>query len=937
MTTPHKLLFAVLFSGLIAMAAASITAYAGSPWVMVIFHAAFLALVALIFPRPRLYVYTFFAGFLFLGFWPKLVAHLIWSVDLLEPVGNFSGSTTQWDTALTAAACGALGVILVRSIHLLRCRRAAAAETGLPRTGSAPWWFIAARRPIWMLTIAGVVILNAINMQLAIFQVGVNPLLVMRFHMNVPFAWLINIGFAAWIATLVHWDYQIDGKSLKRNLLLPVVEAFMASMSSLSRLAFLLHAGPYFVALAERWADFSKVLNRRYLQMLAAGCAALLCTTILLVFLLRIFTFHDYEQYVGKRNALPGDPPAAMTLGFYLGEVLTRQIPKIVIQRWTGLEGVLTASAAPDTGRTLLLDIIQDDPVKGADSLYQRHARPSYLAAESGKFTFLSNSGVMALFLFSGSALLVLAGMALVMTVLAATEMAARALTGNPFFLAVIGAGLANVASQTTFPYLSMIYLLQIWVAIAFIWLITRIPGPAGLPVNPGVANDPPIYAWLQNKLPNPFTPSARAGRNALLLLCISLAAMAFVSLNPYFMWAHQKIYYAAATGLLVLSLPFCRHLLSFSRERIGLMLGFALFLVYLSLLPKTGGGVTRWFLLIPFTVCLLALHTAELKKAFGMLYWLFAVSLIPGMLLWLWTAAGLPVEFAWMTPPTETVQRGVTEYFMIPGAVVLPSNAQMLPHGGIIFRLCGIYDEPGTVGTVAALFLAATRFRLRDPRGAIAFTAGLMSFSVAFSILVGIGMLATAAMQRKWVLLPAALIAASVGGVASGLIPMSYEVTKKPAISVIDNQAGGSAPVVKSGSDLDQYGLQNEARLRFSRVFNNRAQPKMRELFNTYRQSPAGTLLFGVASDASNQTGGSAIWYMILTNFGAVGFLWLFLLFFTPLLLLWRSGGLTPAVILFTLLFLMSFYQRPVIWLPAQIMIYIAGVFCFRSSPRVT
>jgi hypothetical protein len=43
-----------------------------------------------------------------------------------------------------------------------------------------------------------------------------------------------------------------------------------------------------------------------------------------------------------------------------------------------------------------------------------------------------------------------------------------------------------------------------------------------------------------------------------------------------------------------------------------------------------------------------------------------------------------------------------------------------------------------------------------------------------------------------------------------------------------------------------------------------------------------------------------------------------------------WRTIGFFPAVFVFCALFLMSFYQRPVIWMPAQLLIYIAGIFCY-------
>lgn len=441
----------------------------------------------------------------------------------------------------------------------------------------------------------------------------------------------------------------------------------------------------------------------------------------------------------------------------------------------------------------------------------------------------------------------------------------------------------------------------------------------------------------FQRTIASIFEPKPATQRLALALLCWAVAAMAFVSLNPYFLWAHQKQGYALATLALIATLPLCRKMLSFSGPRIGLMLGFGLFLVYLSLLPKIGGGYTRWFLLIPFMVSLLALRRAELEKAFGIFYWIFSLSLLPGMMLWIWAAAGLPVEFTWMTPPSETVQRGVTEYFMVPGAIVLPSNAQMLPHGGIIFRLCGIYDEPGTVGTISALLLAVNRYRLRDPRSTIVLIAGLMSFSVAFAILTTIGMIATAIIYRWWGILPVALLVAAMGGVVSGLIPLKYTIDDKPRITVIDRQNGSTTPEIRSGDNLQHYGLDETTRLRFSQTFNNRSQPKMRELFNSYLGSPAATLMFGIASDASHHTGGSSVWYMVLTNYGLAGFAWLFFLFLAPALMLWRTSGFFPASFLFCTLFLMSFYQRPVIWLPAQILIYMAGVFCYRSSLSTT
>jgi type III secretory pathway component EscV len=69
--------------------------------------------------------------------------------------------------------------------------------------------------------------------------------------------------------------------------------------------------------------------------------------------------------------------------------------------------------------------------------------------------------------------------MALVAAIMMLTEEFARRLTANPFLLAVAGAALANVVVQTTFPYLTAVFLAQLCVAIVFLGALQRL-APAG-------------------------------------------------------------------------------------------------------------------------------------------------------------------------------------------------------------------------------------------------------------------------------------------------------------------------------------------------------------------------------------------------------------------------------------------------------------------------
>jgi len=441
------------------------------------------------------------------------------------------------------------------------------------------------------------------------------------------------------------------------------------------------------------------------------------------------------------------------------------------------------------------------------------------------------------------------------------------------------------------------------------------------------------LRTW-QERVP---APPAIAQRWCMLGLQGGIAMMGIVSLHPYFLWGYQKPLYAGATLMIAACAAGCLRKLVVTRERILLSAAAALFLLYLSVLPKVHGGVTRWFFLIPFTVALVHLSREDLSAAFDKFQVLFAASLLPGMIVWVWLVLGLPLQVEWIFPPSDLVQREQTPYFMFPGVVFLPANAMLLPNGGTMFRLCAVYDEPGTVGTIAALCLAATRFRLSDLRGAICFLAGVMSFSIAFAALVFVGLAATAVISRRFSLLLFAVIGALPGlASATGL---ELKVDNPRRSTSLKMKLTPSHPYFQEEKRVDfreRVELFEHARIRQTHALDNRALPSMQRLFGEYLRAGPGTLLFGIASNASSvHAGDSASWRQILINYGAVGFAWLFVIFAAPVAWLWHTRQLKAAAALFCLLFLMSFYQRPVIWLPAQILIYFAGLFYVHRLKR--
>jgi hypothetical protein len=448
-------------AGLLILSVAGLINYTGSKAVFAAFCACYLALAGLAVAKPRPYVFLFFAGFLLLGFWLKALAHFVWQLDFVEPIGEFTHKPEEWDAALLLATAGGFGAVAVRGAHLWLARRFTGRDDrGIG--GQVPPWFAAWRRPIWILTLALVVAVNASNFLFAFYQVGVNPKLILPPHLNVLAAWLINIGFSLWLATLVYWDLR-TGKGYIGGFAAAMFEGLVSSVSAHSRFFFLLHAGPYWLVSAERWPALRGTLRR------GAVPALVTCFILLLGISLATVSRIRFQEYFD----MPKLPPD-YTEARYYGEVVARQLTRLLVQRWVGLEGALIATATPGRGHELFRSVLSNSPRLGTDSLFQKAAKAPDTSTDP-RFTFLTNAGPIALLGFSGSLILSFLGMTLLVLMLIATEQVAQHFTANPFFVAVAGAGLANVASQMTFPYLSMIFLLQLWTAIAFIAFVQRL------------------------------------------------------------------------------------------------------------------------------------------------------------------------------------------------------------------------------------------------------------------------------------------------------------------------------------------------------------------------------------------------------------------------------------------------------------------------------
>ncbi len=324
------------------------------------------------------------------------------------------------------------------------------------------------------------VVLNAWNVYAAIYQIGVNPRVQLPRTVAISAAWLINAGLALWLAALVHWEHLRQPSRLGVVLRVPLIEGSLCTVSALSRSLFLLHTVPYAVSLIGQKLR----LPRRTTAALAVMFCGAFGLSIVCVQFSRIALFSralSQAPVTALAPAAPSTPeppsiPAPPSnAGIFANRAVlqnnVRQLLFLASDRWVGLEGVLAVSSSSQLGTSLLLEGITENPRRGNASIFQQLAGSPYRA--SSTFTFLTLAGPVGVLSYSGSAPIVMLGMALLTIVLLGTEGLIWRSTGNSFLISVAGLAMANVVYQLNFPYLTLVFFVQLWVTIAVIVLVS--------------------------------------------------------------------------------------------------------------------------------------------------------------------------------------------------------------------------------------------------------------------------------------------------------------------------------------------------------------------------------------------------------------------------------------------------------------------------------
>jgi hypothetical protein len=406
--------------------------------------------------------------------------------------------------------------------------------------------------------------------------------------------------------------------------------------------------------------------------------------------------------------------------------------------------------------------------------------------------------------------------------------------------------------------------------------------------------------------------------------------------MNPYFLWNVSIFGKPAATAISAFIAFLATALMvlfrSYEWPRKWEALGVALvgfFLLYITVQSRLDGGHSKW---IVACFILFGLIFLALRQRVQVLYWFstfFALSVLPGVLVSLWMALNLPVTFDRIPAANPLMALHQVYLLHVPGAVFTESNVLIFPYGGALFRLNGMFDEPGMVGTIAAFLLAGYRFKLDGWRPALIYVAGLLSCSLAFVVLSAIGLVGAFVLRRGIYPLVLLIPVLFIAGLLFNVFSFRGALGTTSSVSVEAVHAGQAASTVEPVKDRGQE-------LRLTERVDNRALPEMQALLKDYWASGPKTLIFGIASDASVVNAPtSQVWTRVLTNHGFLGFALLVAGFSSLGWSAWIRANRSPWVLLFGALFVASFYQRPVIWLPYALLLFLCiSPFAERHDP---
>jgi hypothetical protein len=289
-------------------------------------------------------------------------------------------------------------------------------------------------------------------------------------------------------------------------------------------------------------------------------------------------------------------------------------------------------------------------------------------------------------------------------------------------------------------------------------------------------------------------------------------------------------------------------------------------------------------------------------KEIFLVFYTLFAYSVILGLVVYFLILFG--AELYWSKLEPSQYLKAINGHYYRNYIVTVVLDHQIFSTAiGEVFRFSAIYDEPGRVGTLAALLLAATNFDMKEWKGKTILLAGILSFSLAFLLLAFLFLILK---QTKYLFLSMIVILIIGGSFFSEL---------------------------KENVLLEKFVFKRVELVIFNpEKVNNRVNDTFNELYNDFLNSDK--LLFGTGIRSNELLkSGVSTYKTIIYDYGIIGFILIISIYLIILVMFTSQFKEIIYLIPFNIVFFASIFQRPDVFEFWMFLIYTGSILYAKEN----
>lgn len=306
----------------------------------------------------------------------------------------------------------------------------------------------------------------------------------------------------------------------------------------------------------------------------------------------------------------------------------------------------------------------------------------------------------------------------------------------------------------------------------------------------------------------------------------------------------------------------------------------------------KSGLTITIFTLFIDL-LCFFFLEKEDRVKIHKYAIYIFAIACLPSLLYFILNLAGIHFPNEILESNQIAKIRNGVYYLHFPLGLLIHQP------GALMYRMAGVFDEAGFVGTLAAFFIASGYKRIDNKWIILLLVEGVFSFSMAFYLLL---------------IIFAIFYSIRQGAIKFGVALIILVIAFTIFVNVDFHNSYIEA-------------LQN--RIDFTSSFlikDNRTSKGFDTVFENFLNNKNYEYYMGCGKNAvasNNSLNASYSYKCLIYDYGIIGFS-LYVLFFVFAAVIW---GINRDMIPFLVVFFASIYQRPYVFTTMYIVIYLSAL----------